>query len=152
MTKNLSTFIIMNLRNLSLLFLLVLGFGAMSCSGTKSGVTDSTKRVNDTNSIKVDDASQPLSAFLRRVPGVRVTGSGSSARVTIAGNSFSGTGEQQPLFVVDNTPIGNTLAQVESMVSTNDIDTVKVLKGAEASAEYGMRGSAGVILIKTKRN
>ncbi|MCR9288924.1 MAG: Plug domain-containing protein [Bacteroidetes bacterium] len=142
----------MKIRNFALLFFMTLGLSFMACSGTKSGVTDSTKSTEKAGSVKVTDSSLPLSAYLRRVPGVRVTGSGSNAKVTIAGSSVSGTGEKLPLFVVDNTPVGNTLNAVESMVSVNDIDKVKVLKGSQASAEYGMRGSAGVILIKTKKN
>jgi TonB-linked SusC/RagA family outer membrane protein len=86
-------------------------------------------------------------------------------------------GNNQPLFVVDGVPTdnstfstsnfnapddgGGTLAmfgQTEGTVSTNraadinpnDIESVEILKGPAASAIYGARAAAGVVLITTK--
>src|SRR5690606_34368964 len=38
-----------------------------------------------------------------------------------------------------------------NMLNPNDIETITVLKDADATAIYGSRGSNGVVLIKTKR-
>ena len=53
---------------------------------------------------------------------------------------------QSPLIVVDGV-IGASLENLD----TNDIESMDVLKDASAAAIYGTRGSAGVILITTKR-
>lgn len=84
-------------------------------------------------------------------------------------------GNPDPLYVVDGVVISN--AQIQSGINTitnaggraaiatnqdngtnrladinpNDIETVQVLKGAAASAQYGSRATNGVILITTKR-
>jgi len=52
---------------------------------------------------------------------------------------------QEPLVVVDGV-VGVTMDNVDP----NDIASIDVLKDASASAIYGTRGSAGVILITTK--
>ena len=52
---------------------------------------------------------------------------------------------QEPLVVVDGV-VGATMDNVDP----NDIASIDVLKDASASAIYGTRGSAGVILITTK--
>jgi len=101
-----------------------------------------------------------------KVAGVQVSlpasGVGGSSKVTIRGFS-SLTGENQPLYVVDGIPLDNT-KYGEGQVFTNgrdfgdgigninpqDIESLNVLKGPNATALYGSRGSNGVILITTK--
>ncbi|MDX1587029.1 MAG: hypothetical protein R3222_09800, partial [Balneolaceae bacterium] len=39
---------------------------------------------------------------------------------------------------------------VNAIVDVNDIEHIEVLKGSEAGSQYGLRGSNGVIIIKTK--
>ena len=97
--------------------------------------------------------------------GVQVTragnGAGGSSRVIIRGaNSLAGS--SQPLYVVDGIPIdnGNVKAPTNwggidygdgiSNVNPDDIETISVLKGPNAAALYGQRGSNGVVLITTK--
>ncbi|MDF9796245.1 TonB-linked SusC/RagA family outer membrane protein [Catalinimonas alkaloidigena] len=100
-----------------------------------------------------------------KVAGVQVTntasGTGGSSIVTIRGNS-SLTGDNQPLYVVDGVPIDNSKFQEAGTFGGNDfgdgignlnpedIKSISVLKGPNASALYGSRGSNGVILITTK--
>src|SRR5207302_11307097 len=101
---------------------------------------------------------------------------GAGAFINIRGTS-SILGSNQPLFVVDGLPMhnspsstsnflgpedaGGTLVQVgqtEGTVATNraadlnpnDIESVEILKGPAASAIYGARAAAGVVLITTK--
>jgi len=59
-------------------------------------------------------------------------------------STVSSSGE--PLIVVDGI-IGASLENIDP----NDIESIDVLKDASASAIYGTRGAAGVILITTKR-
>ena len=55
---------------------------------------------------------------------------------------------ENPLIVVDGVAYGNfTLSDI----SADDIESIDVLKGATASALYGVRGRAGAVMITTKR-
>jgi TonB-linked SusC/RagA family outer membrane protein len=55
---------------------------------------------------------------------------------------------ENPLLVIDGVPYGNmTLRDIP----TDDIESINMLKGATAAALYGARGSAGAIMISTKR-
>ncbi|MEM7039291.1 MAG: TonB-dependent receptor plug domain-containing protein, partial [Bacteroidota bacterium] len=104
-----------------------------------------------------------------KVAGVTVsqgaTGIGSTSKITIRGEaSFT---NNNPLFVVDGTPINNNsvvnftndaaagFQEVDfgngaMEVNPDDIESVTVLKGPGAAALYGTRASNGVILITTK--
>lgn len=105
---------------------------------------------SDRSRIEVNNTSIPLSDYLRRVPGVTVFGSGNSVRVNIRGaTSFMASTE--PLYVVDGQRVGRDYSRVASMVSVADIDHIRVLKGVEASAGYGLEGGNGVIEITTKK-
>jgi TonB-linked SusC/RagA family outer membrane protein len=52
-----------------------------------------------------------------------------------------------PLLVVDGIPFGGSITDI----STNDIESIDILKDASATAIYGSRGAGGVILVTTKR-
>ena len=101
-----------------------------------------------------------------KIAGVQVSktasGTGGSTKVTIRGVS-SLTGENQPLYVVDGIPLDNTRYNEADVfgagkdfgdgignLNPQDIETMTVLKGPNATALYGSRGSNGVILITTK--
>ena len=101
-----------------------------------------------------------------RVAGVNVSqiagGPAGSSRVIIRGNK-SLLGGNQPLYVVDGIPMDNSgfgqagiwggRDQGDGMSSINpdDVESVTVLKGANAAALYGARGANGVINIVTKK-
>lgn len=101
-----------------------------------------------------------------KIAGVNITSSsgapGASSRIVLRGAS-SLTGNNQPLFVVDGIPIDNTnygnadqyggadYPNGAADINPNDIETISVLKGANAAALYGSRASNGVILITTKK-
>lgn len=101
-----------------------------------------------------------------RVAGVNVSqiagGPAGSSRVIIRGNK-SLLGNNQPLYVVDGIPMDNSgfgqagiwggRDQGDGMSSINpdDIESVTVLKGANAAALYGARAANGVINIITKK-
>ena len=143
---------------------LSLGLALSACKSTKPTANNSgeesvdvaygtQKRKNVTSSVsdvKTDNPNITLADYLRRIPGLNVRGAGNTATVTIRGVS-SFTGSQEPLFVLDGTPIGQSFSDVSSFINVNDIEKVTVLKDASASSIYGTRGTNGVVLIKSKR-
>ncbi|MFA6126862.1 MAG: SusC/RagA family TonB-linked outer membrane protein [Bacteroidales bacterium] len=122
--------------------------------------------VQDVSAAELTEAKDNniINTLSGKIAGVQVTSGGStvgsSSRVVIRGNkSFSGN---DPLFVIDGTPIfnnttnldggggidwGNTAADIDP----NNIESMTVLKGANAAALYGSRATNGVILITTKK-
>lgn len=103
-------------------------------------------------------------ALQGKVAGVQVKQSsgmpGASSLVTVRGAS-SLTGNNQPLYVIDGMPVENTsmfnvdVASADRTsraldINPNDIESINVLKGAAASALYGLRASNGVVVITTK--
>jgi TonB-dependent SusC/RagA subfamily outer membrane receptor len=86
-----------------------------------------------------------LAEMLYRVPGVQVSElSGGRLSVRVRGsNSF--LGGMEPLYVYNGMVI-----QALEGINPNTIESITVLKNADATAIYGSRGANGVILIKTK--
>lgn len=102
-----------------------------------------------------------------KVAGVNITqggsGVGSSSRIVIRGES-SLSGDNQPLFVVNGVPISNSngsngraqgnletdYGNGAAEISPDDIASVTILRGANATALYGSRAANGVVLITTK--
>jgi TonB-linked SusC/RagA family outer membrane protein len=106
-----------------------------------------------------------INSLQGRVSGAQITATsgavGASSRIVIRGVS-SLSGNNQPLFVVDGIPISNAdfgdtgtdgtnKGSGAADINPDDIETITVLKGANASALYGSRASAGVIVITTKK-
>ncbi|MBA4167081.1 MAG: TonB-dependent receptor plug domain-containing protein, partial [Chitinophagaceae bacterium] len=106
-------------------------------------------------------------SLVGRVAGLNVNsvagGPGASTNIVIRGiSSLSST--NQPLYVINGIPVENkTNGQLGTQydngvdrgdaignINPDDIETISVLKGAAASALYGYRAKAGVILITTK--
>ena len=104
----------------------------------------------------------PDQALNGRVAGLRIAGisgsPGTASQIRIRGES-SITGNNSPLFVVDGVPIQNgsygygasPSLGILSMINTNDIESITVLKDASSTSVYGNRGSNGVIVITTKK-
>ena len=102
-----------------------------------------------------------LNSLSGKVSGVNFISNGgplSSTRVEIRGNN-SLTGNNQPLYVIDGVPIMNPMGEdgdldygnPASAVSPDDIESIEVLKGANAAALYGSDAANGVILITTQK-
>jgi TonB-linked SusC/RagA family outer membrane protein len=110
-----------------------------------------------------------LNSLSGKVAGVSVAGADTptgSPRVVIRGIT-SVTGNNAPLYVIDGIPMDNTQGDASvsvwnggddldygspiSDLSPDDIESIEVLKGANAGALYGSRASNGVILITTKK-
>lgn len=133
---------------------------------TALGIKRETKSLSysrqglDVNSMTESKSPNILSSLSGKVAGLQIVPPGfntGSARVVIRGNS-SLTGNNQPLFVVDGMPIDNTAGDGNidygnnaADINSEDIETIEVLKGPNASALYGSRAANGVILITTKK-
>ena len=80
-------------------------------------------------------------------PGVTVRnggGPGQMARIEIRGAaSFTNT---DPLYVIDGM-----IADANTTINNNDIESIQILKDASAAAIYGSRAANGVIIITTKK-
>ena len=112
-----------------------------------------------------------VTALQGQVAGVQITNSGGapgmSSRIIVRGiTSLDPSISNQPLFVVDGIPIDNSTYEVARGgtentprglsnravdINPNDIEAVNVLKGAAATALYGVRAANGAIVITTKK-
>lgn len=119
-----------------------------ACSSSE--ITENRNNKPPGLAVNAEKTSLSLADYLRRIPGVYVQRRGANVSVRLAGvQTVSGTNE--PLYVVDGTPLANNYSMAISFVDVSDIKRIQVLKRNEGSAQYGMRGSNGVILIFTKR-
>ncbi|WP_436487985.1 SusC/RagA family TonB-linked outer membrane protein [Chitinophaga sp. ARDCPP14] len=137
------------------------------------------KRIGTANiaTVKASDIErQPvvnvLDAIAGRVPGLRISQSANTAgarKVELRGrNVLNENMFTDPLYVVDGlpiatlsvnplgagTPVSGGYSTTESplyMINPLDIESVDVLKDADATALYGSRGANGVIIITTKK-
>jgi TonB-linked SusC/RagA family outer membrane protein len=145
-----------------------LGVVVVTGAGTTSQVEKLGNVINsvDSSAIQKSNESQNVvSALAGQAPNVVVNTQGgdpgSSAFILIRGaKSLQGT--NQPLFVVDGSPIDNTTESTNggdgststqnraADINPNDIESVQILKGAAAGAIYGARAANGVVLITTK--
>ncbi|MDR1115703.1 MAG: SusC/RagA family TonB-linked outer membrane protein [Tannerella sp.] len=95
---------------------------------------------------QVSNVSKALEGAVAGVQTVSSSGTpGSSSSIIIRGiNSISAS--QNPLIIVDGVPYEGSL----NSISTQDIESLTVLKDAAANSMYGARGSNGVVIITTK--
>jgi TonB-linked SusC/RagA family outer membrane protein len=112
----------------------------MSVSVTKVGAEE----------LEMAPATSASSALQGKIAGITVINSsgnpGQSAGIRLRG-STSITGSQSPLVLIDGVIFEGELADV----NVDDIASYEVVKGASASALYGSRAGAGVIVITSKR-
>lgn len=103
-----------------------------------------------------------LNSLSGKIAGVRITntqGDVGSSRIVIRGET-SIAGENQPLFIVNGIPVDNSQLNSQSSgrdfknaiadLNPEDIKSMTVLKGPNASALYGARAAHGAIVITTK--
>ena len=109
------------------------------------------REANITNEVSPgSNNSMQLVDYLRRIPGLQIDQRGNDVTIMIRGaNSISG--DNSPLYVVNNQAIGNNYNEAVSAVDVNDIKYVNVIKGSEGQQIYGMRAYNGVIQIITKK-
>lgn len=127
--------------------------------------------------IRKQPVESPLLALSGRMPGVQISQTsglaGAPVSVIIRGKSSLGA-SSDPLYVIDGVPFAHSLGSVtfasgvsaqtmgglmgatagmSPFVSLNpaDIESIEVLKDADATAIYGSRGANGVVLITTRK-
>lgn len=114
--------------------------------------------------ISSQPVSNPLAALEGRVPGMVVTQGnglpGSHFSVLIGGRNSIQNGTD-PLYIIDGVPlVSEKVSQRGASYNANnpfntinplDIESIEILKDADATAIYGSRGANGVILITTKK-
>ena len=130
----------------------VIGYGSVE----RKHVTGSVSNVQSKDFQK-GAITSPDQLIQGKVSGVSITsnggspGAGSTIRVR-GGASLSAS--NTPLIVVDGNPLsGNNVAGSAnplSLINPNDIESMTILKDANATAIYGSRASNGVIIITTK--
>lgn len=124
--------------------IVVIGYGAVK----KKELTGSVARVK-AEAIESFVTPDLGSALQGQIAGVNITSNsgapGEASSIQIRGIT-SLSGGNTPLFVVDGIPQSG-----DPGLSTNEIETIDVLKDAASTAVYGTRGAAGVILITTKQ-
>lgn len=121
------------------------------------------------SSISVDDipdisVSSPDQLLQGLASGVQVTSSsgspGGGIFVSIRGSTSINAGND-PLYIVDGVPFSNTRTSSLGLggqvlnpladLNPGDIQSIDILKDANATAIYGARGANGVVVITTKR-
>jgi TonB-linked SusC/RagA family outer membrane protein len=115
--------------------------------------------------------SDPMQALEGRVPGLQVSQvsglPGANINILLRGKNSLANGNV-PLYIINGVPfLGTTISEKGtatalnsannagmspfSTLSVGDIESIEILKDADATAIYGSRGANGVILITTKQ-
>jgi TonB-linked SusC/RagA family outer membrane protein len=114
----------------------------------RGDITSAVSSVNMETAQKQTSASvlQRLDAV---VPGVTVQNSGSpGARTTVRIRGVSSFHDNDPLYIVDGTPVQDSYI---NWLNPADAQEIQVLKDASAASIYGSRASNGVVIIETKK-
>lgn len=147
---------------------------AMGIERKEKSLTYATQQVKGDELMKVQDANF-VNSLQGKVSGITITpsagGAGGASKIILRGNK-SILGNNSPLIVIDGIPMTNDInnqADVTSggsgltyssssegsdplsMINPDDIESMNVLKGANAAALYGSKAANGVIMITTKK-
>ncbi len=146
----------------------VIAYGTTSQRLSVGNITKvSGEQIND------QPVGNPLQTLEGRVPGLFITQAngmaGSGMTVRIQGQNSISSGND-PLYVIDGVPyvsqmlpttnvgpqglsggINSGNSNPMSFINTLDIESIEVLKDADATAIYGSRAANGAILITTKK-
>ncbi|MFA6872331.1 MAG: carboxypeptidase-like regulatory domain-containing protein, partial [Bacteroidaceae bacterium] len=147
---------------------------AMGIKRKSNSLTYATQTVGGKDIAKVKDANF-VNGLQGKSSGLTITpnsgGAGGASKLLLRGNK-SITGNNSPLIVVDGIPMTNNLngqldvngggvsmdynstnegADPLSTMNADDIESLTILKGANAAALYGSAASNGVIMITTKK-
>ncbi|MET1056929.1 MAG: SusC/RagA family TonB-linked outer membrane protein [Pedobacter sp.] len=111
--------------------------------------------------------TNPILGLSGRVPGLFITQgagyAGATYNASIRGQTSLGFQSSTPLYVIDGIPFGDRPVEQSAggssqqgfsplnNISPDEIESINVLKDADATAIYGSRGANGVILITTKK-
>ncbi|MBG6063156.1 TonB-linked SusC/RagA family outer membrane protein [Flavobacterium sp. CG_9.1] len=118
--------------------------------------------------IEKQPVTNVLAAMQGRMAGVNITQntgvSGGSFDIQIRGQNSLRSDGNKPLYIIDGVPyaseaLGSDLTGTVlpggisplNSINPGDIESIEVLKDADATAIYGSRGANGVVLITTKK-
>ncbi|MFD2035484.1 SusC/RagA family TonB-linked outer membrane protein [Belliella marina] len=141
----------------------VIGYGTTS-KRFNTGSVSSIKA----ETIEKQTVGNVLTALTGRATGLDITQEsgipGSAVTVRIRGQNSLNPGANEPLYIIDGIPfLPNSTYLIQtgrpqaggnspfSALNPNDIESIEVLKDADATAIFGSRGGNGVILITTKK-
>ena len=103
----------------------------------------------DAQSLQRQSGASALQRLDGRAAGVTIDNGGSpGSRTTVRIRGVSSFQNNDPLYVIDGTPVQDTYL---NFLNPDDISSVNVLKDASAASIYGSRASNGVVIIETKR-
>jgi TonB-linked SusC/RagA family outer membrane protein len=127
--------------------------------------------------IRKQPVENPMLALGGRAPGLQITQvngmAGGAVSISVRGKNSLGAGSE-PLYIIDGVPFAHSLLNVSFangvtaqtlgglasatngtspfvLLNAADIESIEVLKDADATAIYGSRGSNGVLLITTRK-
>ena len=136
-------------------------------SVSESERTGSISRITSTE-ISSQPVANMLATMQGRMPGVRITQDsgvpGGGFNIEIRGRNSLRSAGNNPLYIIDGVPyasdpigtsstshvLGGSTSPLNS-ISPDNIESIEVLKDADATAIYGSRGANGVVLVTTKR-
>jgi TonB-dependent SusC/RagA subfamily outer membrane receptor len=141
--------------------------------GVKQSQRDLTSPVQTVKGSDIQQTQREnfLNALQGRIAGATVTSTsgapGASSQIVLRGYNSIG-GSNSPLFVVDGVRVSNDAVDQQLLASngpnrsadftnriadinSDDIESITVLKGADAAAVYGSSASGGAIVITTKK-
>lgn len=144
---------------------------AMGIKRKETSLTYSTQQLKSSDLNRVQDPNV-ANSLEGKVSGVTITpsagGAGGASKIILRGNK-SVMGNSSPLIVVDGVPMTNNISGQQSdgnsmiyssvsegsdalsMINPEDIESINVLKGANAAALYGSAAANGVLMITTKK-
>lgn len=136
----------------------------------QQAIKTSTGSVSKVSSEKIatQPVGNPLQAAIGRMAGVQITQvggtPGTALSINVRGkNSLRMGFINSPLYVVDGVPIESTPSpsinvlnidggyDVLNTINPDNIESIEVLKDADATSIYGSLGANGVVLITTKK-
>jgi TonB-linked SusC/RagA family outer membrane protein len=144
---------------------LVIAYG----TAVRRDVTGSISRITSAD-IEQQPVANALQAMQGRVTGLNIIQTsglpGSNFKVELRGRNSINSGNN-PFYIVDGVPFtatslswpldtdiglgANASSNPLNLINVADIESINVLKDADATAIYGSRGANGVVLITTKK-
>lgn len=134
-------------------------------STTERESTGNISRVKG-EEIELQPVVSPLQALQGRMAGVEIISGGShpgmAPTIRIRGQNSLREEGNYPLYIIDGVPVnsspidsnsklGGTGIDPLNTLDLTNIESIEVLKDADATAIYGSRGANGVVLITTKK-
>lgn len=144
---------------------------AMGIMRKEKSLTYATQQIKAAELLQVQDVNL-VNSLEGKISGITITpsagGAGGASKILLRGNK-SIMGDNAPLIVVDGIPMTNGIRGQQnsaetmyaegvaegsdplSMINPDDIESMNILKGANAAALYGSRAANGVVMITTKK-